>query len=76
MLLSTATLKLNKAVRIDLARFLLPYNILPRRWRSSLFSARPSRTTQTVCSTMIAEAFGHLQFPILPLVAFSDGLWQ
>lgn len=52
----------------DLARFLFPWFIMPRRWRSSLFSARPGKSTQTVCSTMIAEAFGHIQFPILPLV--------
>jgi hypothetical protein len=52
----------------DLARFLFPWFIMPRRWRSSLFSARPGKSTQTVCSTMIAEAFGSVGFPILPLV--------
>ena len=57
----------------DLARFLFPWFILPRRWRSSLFSARPGESTKTVCSTMIAEAFGHVQFPILPLVKKTEG---
>ena len=52
----------------DLARFLFPWFMLPRRWRSSLFTARPGESTHTVCSTMIAEAFGSIQFPILPLV--------
>jgi hypothetical protein len=52
----------------DLARFLFPWFIMPRRWRSSLFSANPGKSTETVCSTMIAEAFGSIQFPILPLV--------
>lgn len=52
----------------DLARFLFPWFVLPRRWRSSLFKHRPGRSTRTVCSTMIAEAFGFVQFPILPLV--------
>lgn len=52
----------------DLARFLFPWSIMPRRWRSSLFSARPGKSTQTVCSTMIAESFCSVQFPILPLV--------
>jgi Permuted papain-like amidase enzyme, YaeF/YiiX, C92 family len=52
----------------DLARFLFPWSILPRRWRSSLFSRRPGKNTQTVCSTMIAEAFAAIRFPILPLV--------
>ncbi len=57
----------------DLGRFLFPWFIMPRRWRSSLFSARPGNSTQTVCSTMIAEAFGEIQFPILPLVKRDDG---
>jgi hypothetical protein len=57
----------------DLARFLFPWVILPRRWRSTLFNARPGKNTQTVCSTMIAEAFGYIQFPILPLVKRVEG---
>ena len=57
----------------DLARFLFPWFIMPRRWRSTLFRARPGKSTQTVCSTMIAEAFGHIQFPILPLVKRVEG---
>lgn len=52
----------------DLARFLFPWAIMPRRWRSTLFSTRPGKSTHTVCSTMIAEAFGYIQFPLLPLV--------
>ena len=57
----------------DLLRFLFPWPIMPRRWRSSLFSAHPGKSTHTVCSTMIAEAFGHIQFPILPLVKVVEG---
>lgn len=56
----------------DLARFLLPWFILPRRWRSTLFESNPGRSARTVCSTMIAEAFAYVQFPILPLVKQSD----
>ncbi|MGI9323566.1 MAG: YiiX/YebB-like N1pC/P60 family cysteine hydrolase, partial [Pseudomonadales bacterium] len=60
----------------DLARFLVPWSVLPRRWASTLFIKRSrgrflgvrSRRMKTVCSTMIAEAFGYVQFPILPLV--------
>jgi len=51
----------------DLARFLFPWRILPRRWRSTLFTRRPTETTKTVCSAMIAEAFNDVQYPILPL---------
>jgi len=52
----------------DLARFLFPWRVWPRRWRSSLFSRHPGNNTHTVCSTMIAEAFGAIHYPILPLV--------
>ncbi len=57
----------------DLLRFLFPWFIMPRRWRSSLFSTNPGASTHTVCSTMIAEAFGSIHFPILPLVKRIEG---
>jgi hypothetical protein len=57
----------------DLLRFLFPWFIMPRRWRSSLFSTNPGASTHTVCSTMIAEAFGNIHFPILPLVKRVEG---
>lgn len=56
----------------DLARFLFPWFILPRRWRSTLFESNPGASTRTVCSTMIAESFAFVQFPILPLVKESE----
>ncbi len=56
----------------DLARFLIPWFILPRRWRSTLFESNPGASTKTVCSTMIAESFAFVQFPILPLVKESE----
>lgn len=57
----------------DLLRFLLPWSLLPRRWRSTLFRQHPGEQTKTVCSTLIAEAFGSVQFPILPLVQQGEG---
>jgi len=57
----------------DLGRFMFPWAIMPRRWRSTLFSVHPGKSTQTVCSTMIAESFGSIQFPILPLVKRIEG---
>ena len=56
----------------DLLRFLFPWLILPRKWRSSLFVSHAGKTTKTVCSTMIAEAFASIQYPILPLVKRSE----
>jgi hypothetical protein len=53
---------------LDLARFMFPYGLLPRRWRSSLFEHNSGLPTQTVCSTMIAQAFHEVNFPVLPLL--------
>lgn len=51
---------------LDLARFMLPWYFMPKKWRSSLFTSNPTQATRTVCSTMIAEAFISVNFPILP----------
>ena len=53
---------------MDLARFMIPYWFLPRRWRSSLFEHNAGKPTKTVCSTMMAEAFAKVRFPIIPVV--------
>ncbi len=53
---------------LDLARFLFPYSFLPRRWRSSLFEHNAGTPTHTVCSTMLAEAFASVHYPILPVL--------
>lgn len=53
---------------LDLARFYFPYAILPRRWRSSLFRHQAGISTHQICSSMLAEAFGSVKFPILPIV--------
>lgn len=53
---------------MDLARFMFPYWFLPRRWRSSLFEHNAGKPTKTVCSTMMAEAFAKIRFPIIPVV--------
>ncbi len=52
----------------DLARFFFPYGVLPKRWRSSLFEHNAGEPTHVVCSTMLAEAFASVQFPILPIL--------
>ncbi len=52
---------------MDLARFLLPYNILPRRLGSSLFQHQAGANTRAVCSSMLARAFMSVRFPIIPV---------
>lgn len=53
---------------LDLARFMFPYAILPRRWRSSLFQHNAGQPTHIVCSSMIARCFQSVRYPILPIV--------
>jgi hypothetical protein len=57
---------------LDLARFLLPWTFFPTRYRSKLFESHAGESTKTVCSSMMAEAFGSVDFPILPLVKQKD----
>lgn len=52
----------------DLARFFFPWGIIPRKFRSSLFTEHAGQSIRNVCSSMIAEAFSAVEFPILPLV--------
>lgn len=53
---------------MDLARFMFPYWFLPKRWRSTLFEHKAGRPTKTVCSTMMAEAFAKVRFPVFPVL--------
>src|SRR3990167_29534 len=52
----------------DLGRFIFASLLIPRRWKSSLFSVDAGKVEQDICSTMIAKAFGSIKFPILPLI--------
>lgn len=53
---------------LDLMRLMLPWTFLPRRWGSSLFRTPSGQPDSSVCSSLIAEAFSSVQFPILPFV--------
>jgi len=57
---------------LDLARLLFPWSILPRRWRSTLFKYNAGESTQQICSTLIAEAFASVRFPLLPILKHTD----
>ncbi len=61
---------------LDLARFMLPWSIMPRRWGSSLFRTPTGEPESGICSSLVAEAFGSVNFPILPLVKTEEGTIQ
>lgn len=52
----------------DLMRYLLPFQMIPHGLREDALHFGSGRDTETICSSMLAEAFGRVRFPILPLV--------
>ena len=53
---------------IDLARFLLPTPPVPQRWRRRMIAMGSGDPTRAICSTLIAQAFEAVRYPILPRV--------
>ncbi len=52
----------------DLARYLMPTPPIPTRFRRRMIALGSGEPTRTICSTLIAEAFGRIAYPILPRV--------
>jgi Permuted papain-like amidase enzyme, YaeF/YiiX, C92 family len=53
---------------VDLARYLLPNPPVPMRWRRQMLSLGSGDPTRAICSTLVAEAFASVNYPILPTV--------
>jgi hypothetical protein len=53
---------------IDLARYLLPEPPVPRRFRRRMLALGSGDPTRAICSTLIAEAFQAVRYPILPRI--------
>ena len=53
---------------IDLARYLFPTPPIPVRWRRRLIALGSGEPTRAICSTMIAQAFQQVRYPILPRI--------
>ncbi len=50
----------------DLARFLFPAPPVPVRWRRRMLLLGSGDPTRAICSSLIAEAFQSIAYPILP----------
>jgi len=50
----------------DLARYLLPTPPVPVRWRRKMIALGSGEPTRAICSSLIAQAFQRIRYPILP----------
>lgn len=57
---------------IDLARYLFPTPPVPTRWRRRMIAMGSGSPTRAICSTLIAQAYQAVRYPILPLVSTPD----
>jgi hypothetical protein len=55
----------------DLLRYLFPLPI-PQRWRRRMMALGSGHPTRIICSALIAQAFEHVRYPILPKVTRLD----
>lgn len=53
---------------VDLVRYLLPQPPVPVRWRRRMLALGSGDPTRAICSTLIAQAFQSVRYPILPTV--------
>ncbi|HEY9035609.1 MAG TPA: YiiX/YebB-like N1pC/P60 family cysteine hydrolase [Pseudomonadales bacterium] len=57
---------------IDLARYLVPRPPVPARWRRKLIAFGSGDPTRAICSTLLAQAFQSVRYPILPRYDAND----
>ncbi len=53
---------------IDLMRYFLPHPPVPARWKRRMIALGSSEPTRAICSSLIAQAFESVGYPILPEV--------
>jgi hypothetical protein len=52
----------------DLARYFLPVSLVPARFRRTALRFGSGDPTRAICSSMIAECFDRVRFPIVPKI--------
>lgn len=55
---------------IDLARYLLPTPPVPTRFRRRMIAFGSGDPTRAICSTLIAQAFQSVHYPVLPSIEY------
>jgi hypothetical protein len=57
----------------DMLRFFMPTPPVPVRWRRRMIAFGSGEPTRAICSTLIAEAFQSIHYPILPEITLAPG---
>ncbi len=57
---------------LDLARYLFPTPLIPLRFRRRLLSLGSGDPTLAICSSLIAQAFQSIKYPILPEIVVQE----
>ncbi|MDP4594876.1 MAG: lipo-like protein [Beijerinckiaceae bacterium] len=57
---------------VDLMRYFMPTPPVPTRFRRRMISLGAGSPSQTICSTLIAQAFQSINYPILPTIQSVD----
>ena len=56
---------------VDLGRYLTPFHLLPARWRRKVFFSGESDSRAVICSSLIAQAFLRVRYPVMPVLPAS-----
>ncbi|PZN57228.1 MAG: lipo-like protein [Proteobacteria bacterium] len=57
----------------DLLRYFLPTPPVPVRWRRRMIAFGSGDPTRAICSTLIAQAYEQIRYPILPEITLAPG---
>ena len=57
---------------LDLGRYFFPVSLIPCRFRRTALQYGGDTTRRVICSTMLARAFAHVGYPILPRVTIDE----
>lgn len=58
---------------LDMLRYFFPTPPVPVRWRRRMIAFGSGDPTRAICSSLIAEAYGQIRYPILPEITRAPG---
>ena len=56
----------------ELGRYFFPVSLIPRRFRRAALAYGGEATRRVICTTMLARAFAHVGYPIVPRVTLDE----